>query len=127
MSEQKTRIKFIAFFILGIIVFACIYQGYYGIVQPALLPKLTIEQTYQNAIEDTMVAKSSEIYSSLTPVVESNANLIWQGDSGNKSLFSCRFHAVCFKLSCRRNTQYYVGRNLGYCCSRNQDFLQKHC
>ena len=87
MSEQKprNRVKFIAVFILGIVVCAGIYQVY-GVVQPSFLPNLTLEQSYQDAIEDSMVAKSSEVYSSLTPVVESNNGLIWQGEPGNKSV-----------------------------------------
>jgi len=40
---------------------------------------------YQNAIEDAMVAKPSEIYSGLTPIIENNSNLIWQGTPGNES------------------------------------------
>ena len=86
MNVQKSRIKFVAFFLLGVVVCVGLYQVYFSVVLPSLLPKLTIEQTYQNAIEDAMVAKSSEIYSSLTPVVESNGNLIWQGEAGNKSV-----------------------------------------
>lgn len=81
--KSNTGLKFLAVFVLGVIVCAGIYQVY-GAIQP--LPQLTLEQSYQNAIEDSMVAKSCEVYSSLTPVVESNDDLIWQGEDGNKSV-----------------------------------------
>jgi len=85
MSTPKsgTGLKFLAVFVLGILVCAGTYQVY-NVMQP--LPQLTLEQTYKNAIEDSMVAKSCEVYSSLTPVVESNQDLIWQGENENKSV-----------------------------------------
>lgn len=72
-------------FFLGIIVCAGFYQVY-GALQPAILPQLTLEQSYENAIEDAIIAKPNEISNSLTPIVESNTNLIWQGEAGNKSV-----------------------------------------
>ncbi len=76
---------FVEVFVLGILVCAATYQVY-GVFQPAFSPKLTLEQMYQNAVEDAMIAKPCEISSNLTPIVESNTNLTWQGESGNKSV-----------------------------------------
>ncbi len=85
MSTPKSHagLKFIAFFVLGIIVCAGIYQVY-GVMQPS--SQVTLEQSYKNAIEDSMVAKSCEVYSALIPIVESNDDLVWQGEDGNKSV-----------------------------------------
>jgi hypothetical protein len=43
-----------------------------------------INQTYENAIDDAMIADNSEIYSHLTPITENNSNLIWQGNGSDK-------------------------------------------
>lgn len=41
---------------------------------------------YQKAVEDAMIAKNTEVCSNLTAVVESNTDLIWQGEEGNKKV-----------------------------------------
>ena len=85
-AQPKHRMYLIAFFIVGIIVGAGFYQVYVNIVAPSLIPKLSLDQMYQKAIEDAMVAKENEIYCGLTPIVENNSNLIWQVEAGNKSV-----------------------------------------
>ncbi len=74
-----------AVFILGIIVCAGVYQAY-GAIETSFSPKLTLQQMYQNAIEDAMIAKPVEISNNLTPIVESNSDLVWSGEAGNKSV-----------------------------------------
>jgi hypothetical protein len=91
MKTENNRVKIIAFFTLGIILGAGLSLFYINAIQPSLAPPLSLDQMYQNAIEDAMIAKPSEIYSGLTPVMETTANLIWQGDSGNKSVLVVTF------------------------------------
>ncbi|WP_342306165.1 hypothetical protein [Methanolobus sp. ZRKC5] len=43
-----------------------------------------LEQMYRAAIEDAMVAEDDEIYRELTPITESNTELQWMEDSGEK-------------------------------------------
>lgn len=43
-----------------------------------------LEQMYMAAIEDTIVAEEDEIYTGLSPIIESNTELQWMEDSGNK-------------------------------------------
>ncbi|MPM30562.1 hypothetical protein SDC9_77112 [bioreactor metagenome] len=43
-----------------------------------------LEQMYRDAIEDAMVADEDEIYSELTPITESNAELQWMEYSGEE-------------------------------------------
>ncbi|NPE28699.1 hypothetical protein HNV12_12165 [Methanococcoides sp. SA1] len=43
-----------------------------------------IEQMYQTAIEDAMLAEEDEIYKKLVPIIESNTELQWMDDSGEK-------------------------------------------
>ncbi len=43
-----------------------------------------LEQAYMAAVEDAKIAEESEICSNLIPIVESNENLTWQGEPGNK-------------------------------------------
>ena len=83
--QRKYVIYIIAFFIIGISVGAGFNQ-LYNTVAPSSSTTLSLDQMYTNAIEDAMVAKQNEVYSGLTPIVENNSNLIWQGEAGNKSV-----------------------------------------
>ncbi len=86
MAGQRNIIKIIAFFMLGIVVGAGLFQLYLSVTQPNAAPALSLDQMYKNAVHDSMVVESDKIFNGLTPIVESNGNLIWQGDSGNKSV-----------------------------------------
>ncbi len=91
VTGRNNILKIVAFFALGIIVGAGIFQLYPTVTQPSATFVLNVDQMYQNAIEDAMVAKPSEIYTGLTAVVESNGNLSWQGEPGNKSVLVVTF------------------------------------
>jgi hypothetical protein len=75
----------LAVFFLGVIVCAGLSQVY-GVFQSAVSPNYTLDQLYQAAVEDAMIAKPAEISHNLTPIVESNTGLVWQGEAGNKSV-----------------------------------------
>lgn len=45
-----------------------------------------LQKMYQAAIDDARIAEPSEVYPYLTPVVESNANITWNGEPGNKKI-----------------------------------------
>jgi hypothetical protein len=87
MKIERGRLAQIAaFFVIGIVVgvgFSLLYVSY---IQPTLAPALNLDQMYQQAIDDAMIAEQPEIYSGLTPIVETNLNLSWRGDAGNKSV-----------------------------------------
>jgi hypothetical protein len=85
-TEQSNRIRIIVFVAIGILIGVGFSQLYTNVIQPSLVPALSLEQMYEQAIDDAMVAKPSEIYSGLTPIVETNLNLSWQGESRNKSV-----------------------------------------
>jgi hypothetical protein len=91
MTDRKALLKMTAIFALGVIVSAGLLQLYISVIQPSMAPALSLDQIYQNAIEDAIIAKPSEIYAGLTPIVESNGNLSWQGDPGNKSVLVVTF------------------------------------
>ena len=76
----------IAFFIIGMIVSFGFSQLYTNVIAPSFASQLSLDQMYEKAIEDAMDAKESEVYAGLTPIVESNGNLMWQGEPGNKSV-----------------------------------------
>jgi hypothetical protein len=90
MSGNGTRLTIAAFFVIGILVGIGFSQLYFRVTQPKV-PELNLDQMYQNAIEDAMVAKPSEIFSGLTSIVETNHNLNWTGDSGNESVLVVTF------------------------------------
>ena len=68
------------------VVGAGFYQFYTNVIAPSFAPKLSLNQICENAIEDAIVAKESEVYGGLTPIVENNSNLIWQSEPGNESV-----------------------------------------
>ncbi len=84
--KPNYRMYLIAFLIIGIVVGAGFYQIYTIVIAPSFVPKLSLNQMYENAIENAMVPKESEVYDGLTPIVENNSNLIWQGEPGNESV-----------------------------------------
>jgi hypothetical protein len=90
-ATKSIFLKLFAVFALGVIVGVGFSQLYFNVTQPSPTPTLSLDQMYQSAIEDAMVAKPSEVYSGLAPIAESNGNLIWQGDSGNKSVLVVTF------------------------------------
>jgi len=83
---EQHLLHLIIFFIVGIIVGASFYGLYTQVVEPALRPKLSLNQMYTNAIKDAMVPDQSKVYDGLTPITENNTNLIWQGTPGNESV-----------------------------------------
>lgn len=85
VNRPKTRSYIIAFFIIGMVVGMGFLQLYTMDVTPAASVQPSLDQMYTNAIEDAMVAKESEVYNGLTPIVENNSNLIWRGTPGNES------------------------------------------
>jgi hypothetical protein len=90
MSGKDTRLKIAAFLVIGVLVGIGFSQLYFSFTL-SKAPLLTLDQMYQNGIEDAMVAKSSEVYSGLTPLVESNHNLNWTGEAGNRSVLVVTF------------------------------------
>jgi hypothetical protein len=84
------RIKFVVFFALGVILCAGFYQVHFSFNQ-CTSPKLTLDAIYQNAIDDAMVAKPSEVCTNLTAIVERNHNLNWTGTPGNQSVLVVTF------------------------------------
>jgi len=59
---------------------------YTAVIVPAFAPPPTLNQRYIAAIEDAMVAKENEIYTNLTPIMENNSSLVWQGQGENASV-----------------------------------------
>jgi len=43
-----------------------------------------LQQAYLVAVQDAEIAEANEIYENLTPIVESNTNLIWTGEAANR-------------------------------------------
>lgn len=47
-----------------------------------------LQQAYLNAVKDAATAEPQEISKNLTPIVETNSNLIWEGQPGDKRLLA---------------------------------------
>lgn len=85
-AQSKRRFYFVAFLIIGIVIGAGFCQLYADVIAPAFPIQPSLDQMYQSAIQDAMIAESNEVYNGLTAIVENNSNLIWQGQEGNKSV-----------------------------------------
>ncbi len=84
--KRNYHVKMLVFFAIGILVGMGFALLYVSVIQPSLAPSVSVEQMYAQAIDDAVIAKPSEVYSGLTPIVETNANLSWHGEAGNKSV-----------------------------------------
>ncbi len=85
-AKRGYRVRMFVFFAVGVLVGVGFSLLYVSVIQPSLAPSLSVEEMYAQAIDDAMIAKPSEVYSELTPIVEENANLTWRGEEGNKSV-----------------------------------------
>jgi hypothetical protein len=94
MNAKSTGLKIAAvFLIIGVFVGVGFSQVYFSLTQPKanLVVELTLDQMYQNAVEDAMIAKPTEICDNLTAITESNSNLNWTGAPGNESVLVVTF------------------------------------
>jgi len=95
MNQQSVLLKIVAVFIIGIIIGVGSSQFFLISTSPSMLPSplpaLSLNEMYQNAIDKVMVTGQNVTYSGLTPITEDNANLIWQGEPGNKSVLVVTF------------------------------------
>ncbi len=73
-------------FLIGVIATFGVIQLYTLIIVPAFSPPPTLEQQYTSAIEDTMIAKPSEVSTTLTPILLNNSDLVWQGEGENATV-----------------------------------------
>jgi hypothetical protein len=86
LMVNRSKTRFIAvFFIIALITGLAVYQLYASRNETSNVNP-NLDQMYQQAIEDVMVAKENEVYTGLTPILENNSNLIWQGTPGNESV-----------------------------------------
>ncbi len=103
MSQQGIILKIVTVLVIGIIIGVGSSQLYFSITAPSALPSpsltpspfpspvLSLDEMYQNAMADVMITGQTMTYSGLTPIVEENGDLIWQGESGNKSVLVVAF------------------------------------
>ena len=83
---MKSRTVIAILLIVAVLLTLGLTELYTGIIAPSLAPPPSLEERYQRAIEDAMVAQQSEVYSGLTPIVANNSNLIWQGEGDNQTV-----------------------------------------
>ncbi|MCZ7382093.1 MAG: hypothetical protein O8C64_11075 [Candidatus Methanoperedens sp.] len=91
MNNQKSKLIIIAIFIAGLV----IGFSFHGMItlwfQNSSVHEKPLDERYQEAIKDAMVAEKNEVYNNLVPIVETNTNLSWQGEPGNKSVLVVAF------------------------------------
>jgi hypothetical protein len=85
-NPPRDRTVLVVLFLIGVIATLGLIQLYTVVLVPAFAPPPTLDQQYISAIEDSMIAKDSEISSNLTPIWENNSNLVWQGQGENATV-----------------------------------------
>lgn len=83
---MRDRTVIVIFFVIGIIATLTVSTLYTSVIAPAFAPPPTLDQRYEAAIEDAMIAKPSEIDTNLTPITQNNTNLVWQGEGENATV-----------------------------------------
>ena len=78
---------FFAVFLAGALFGAsCLQFYFYSTFLSDSLSGLSVDELYARSFLDVMVVAQNMTYSGLTPVVEENADLVWKGDPGNRSV-----------------------------------------
>jgi hypothetical protein len=126
MKTHGNWAKFAAFFIVGVVLGAGFFQLYVTLNQPGASPAPSLGDIYQNAIEDAMIANPSEVSISLTPIVESNGNLSWQGEAGNKSVLVVTFTKYASSYPVGENVNTSWGETWVTVAPEIQNFFQNH-
>jgi hypothetical protein len=85
-NPRSNRSVFAIIFAIGIVATLGLSQLYTAVLVPAFAPPPTLDQLYTQAIEDAMIAHPNEISYNLTPIIENNTNLVWQGTGENASV-----------------------------------------
>jgi len=91
MSTQNTHLKTLTILLIGIIAGASISSIYFSATQSTPSATLTLNEMYQTAIQDAMIANPNEICNNLTAIIESNTALNWTGPAGNQSVLVVTF------------------------------------
>lgn len=113
MKTNKNYLMLTAFFMVGLVIGFGLCEiticptPFVGSTNQATqtpTPQLTLDQMYQNAVKDAMVAEQSEIYNNLTVIIDTNPNLIWQGSGDNKTILVVTWT--------KYNSSYPVGTNV---------------
>jgi hypothetical protein len=85
-NPRSSRTVLAIIFVIGVIATLGLSQFYTAVIVPAFAPPPTLDQLYTRAIEDAMIAQPNEISNNLTPILENNTNLVWQGSGENASV-----------------------------------------
>lgn len=103
MDKSLDYVLFVAIFAVGLFTgFSINCSSHYFTGTLAINDNLN--QTYVNAIDDTMIAENSEIDPHLTPITENNTNLIWQGNGSERR--------VLVVVWTKYNSSYPPGENI---------------
>lgn len=103
-NPSRDRTILTVLFLIAIVATLGLIQLYTAVIAPAMAPAPTLDQLYTNAIEDAMIAKPNEISTNLTPILENNTNLIWQGEGENASVLMVTWT--------KYDSSYPVGQNV---------------
>jgi len=125
-ANMKDRTVIAVFFVIGIIATLGISTLYTAVIVPAFAPPPTLDQRYLAAIEDSMVAKESEIATNLTPITQNNSNLIWQGEGENATVLVVTWTKYINSYPIGENVTNNWGETWVTLAPEIQTFFQNH-
>ena len=82
IMKNSNLLLILSISLVAILSAGCVFDHEDSGTSPAEVTDL--EQIYRAAIEDAMIAEEDEIYTELTPIIESNTDLQWIEASGEK-------------------------------------------
>jgi hypothetical protein len=83
---SRSSVVFAVIFVVAIGLTLGLSELYTSIIAPAFAPQPTLDQKYEKAIQDAMIAQQNEVCNTLTPITRNNSNLIWQGEGDNATV-----------------------------------------
>ncbi len=125
MNKKHDHVLFVAIFVIGIF-FGFLING--GSSYFTGLPPVTDELnlTYVNAIDDAMIADTSEIDSHLTPITENNTSLIWQGNGSDKRVLMIVWTKYSSSYPAGQNVTIYWGDTWVTVAPELKNFFKVH-
>jgi hypothetical protein len=125
-NQTRDRTLIAAFFIIGVAATFGIIELYTLVLVPAFAPPPTLDQRYAAAIEDTMIAKESEISSSLTPILANNSGLVWMGEGENATVLMVTWTQYVDSYPVGENITNNWGDTWVTAAPQIQTFFQSH-
>lgn len=125
MNKNHDYILFVTIFMIGLLIGFSI-NGSPSYFTGTLAVTNELNQTYINAIDDTMIAEDIEIHPNLIPIAENNSNLIWQGNGNDKRVLVVIWTKYDSSYPVQKNVTTYWGETWVTVAPELKNFFKTH-